>query len=705
MVACDSALQLRLEESQANGLFGTCKKWCTYDFQSVKENEWGGYIWKPEGQCWHFVNDWFCFRDSVALIDFNVQVIKITTICPGTIPPSASPSVPPTFPPSQYPTLAPTPNPSMAPTPNPSLQPSAAPTSNPTSKPSTSSPTYSPTNLPTQTSDCSDSKGVEQNVHECDCGGAQCASNSYCDARYGICSPYPSCPDQSGHDVISQECACGSSICNVDQICTGDQNDCAKIEACFDNTGQSAVIGPDCVCIDGEKNDICTAGQWCSTLRSSLCSDSPPTETPTWLPTMIPTMIPTLSPTSVPTQDPTLSTHIPTFAPTEQPTVFPSLSPTTQPTLYPSEDLTAEPTRSPTVAPTTDPTFQPSPRPTVSPSRSPSESPTGIPTYNPSGRPATPSDIPTQTPSLTPTNSSTEHPTYFPSESRTYSPSESSTYSRSESPTYSPNESPIYSPSESPTNFTSESPTYSPSDSPTYSPSESPIYSPSESPTYSPSESPTYSPAQQPTHVPADMNVYEMNWVLGICCIEESKINETIPPVAESLGLDVSSVHIEFYTVFDSSRRRGAEVTTKKLRRLSSVTEGAWDIEYLLQVAGMNNALNTEVQLKDATFVNQIGGNISRSMNIELDFISTKEVDFPKASVPLTSSPSKAPATFPLAASQQSTFSTTALPIIIFVIVGTGFLVISICALKFDYKAIKMDRLKPLHSRLLPSSI
>merc|ERR1712060_867456 len=310
---------------------------------------------------------------------------------------------------------------------------------------------------------------------------------------------------------------------------------------------------------------------------------------------------------------------------------------------------TFQPRPSPTVAPTIDPTFQPSLRPTVGPLPSPSDLPTGIPTYDHSGGPTTaPSDIPTQTPSLTPT--------------------------------------------------------YSPSKSPTYSPSESPTYSPSESPTSSPSENPTMSPTQSPTHVPADMSVYELNWVLGICCIEENQIEETIPPVAESLGLDVSSVRIAFYTVF-SSRRRRAEATTKKLRRLSSVTEGAWDIEYLLLVAGLNNVLNTEVQLEDATFVNKIGGNISTSMNITLDFISTREVSSPKVSVPLTSSPSEVPASFAPAARQQSTFSTTAQPIIIFVIVGIGFLVISICALKFDYKAIKIDRLKPLHSRLLPSSI
>merc|ERR1712061_882688 len=133
-----------------------------------------------------------------------------------------------------------------------------------------------------------------------------------------------------------------------------------------------------------------------------------------------------------------------------------------------------------------------------------------------------------------------------------------------------------------------------------------------------------------------------------------------------------------------------------------------------------------------------IGDSISTSMNIALDFISTRKV-FVKASVPLTSSPSEiqltsSPSEIPLTSSpsevpltsspsegpftsspseipesrsgsQQSTFSTTAQPIIIFVIVGIGFLVISICALKFDYKAIKIDRLKPLHSRLLPSSI
>jgi hypothetical protein len=108
MVACDSAYQLRLEESQANGLFGACNRWCTYDFQSVKANEWGGFIWKkPPKQCWHFVNKYTCFSGH-ALNDFNNQVIKVATICPGTIPPIASPSVHPTFPPSHYPTLAPT---------------------------------------------------------------------------------------------------------------------------------------------------------------------------------------------------------------------------------------------------------------------------------------------------------------------------------------------------------------------------------------------------------------------------------------------------------------------------------------------------------------------------------------------------------------------------------------------------------------------
>jgi len=638
MIACDSAYQLRLEESQANGLFGGCTKWCTYDFQSVIANEWGGYIWKkPPQECWLYVSKYVCFEGD-ALNDFNNQVIKMKTICPGTISPTASPSVHPTFPPS------------------------AAPASSPTSMPSTLSPTFSPTNLPTVTSDCYDSKGVERNVHECNCGGTHCTSNSYCDARYGECSTYPSCPDQSGHDVISQECACGSSICNVDQICTGNQNACIKIEACIDNKGQSAVSGPDCLCIDGEKNDTCTAGQWCSTSRLSLCSNTPPTETPTWFPTRIPT----LSPTSVPTQNPTV-------APTEQPTLFPTLTPTTKPTLHPSEDPTAEPKGYPTVAPTAEPTGYPTVAPTAEPTFQPT--PTQSPTTAPSGKP---SDIPTQIPSLTPTNSLTSHPIYAPSESPTWSA------------------------------------------------------------THSPSENATMSPTQPPTHEPADMNVYELNWVLGICCIDESQIEETIPPVAESLSLDVSSVRIAFYAEFDSSRRRHSEVTTKKLRRLSSVTDGAWDIEYLIQVAGMNNALNREAQLDNASFVDHIGDSISTSMNIALDFISTRKV-FVKASVPLTSSPSEiqltsSPSEIPLTSSpsevpltsspsevpftsspseipesrsgsQQSTFSTTAQPIIIFVIVGIGFLVISICALKFDYKAIKIDRLKPLHSRLLPSSI
>jgi len=211
-------------------------------------------------------------------------------------------------------------------------------------------------------------------------------------------------------------------------------------------------------------------------------------------------------------------------------------------------------------------------------------------------------------------------------------------------------------------------------------------------------------PTQTTTPAPADMIVYELSWVLAMCCIEESQIKETIPPVAEflaSLGMGVSNVGIASWTAFDPSEGRRAEVITKTLRRVSSVTDGAWDIEYLLQVAGMNNALNVEIKLEDATFVNQIGDSISTSMDFALDSIFTRDVFFLETSVLITSSPSEE-----LAASQQTTFSsTTAQPLIIVVIVGIGFLVISICALKFDYKAILMDRIKPLHSRLLPSSI
>jgi len=195
---------------------------------------------------------------------------------------------------------------------------------------------------------------------------------------------------------------------------------------------------------------------------------------------------------------------------------------------------------------------------------------------------------------------------------------------------------------------------------------------------------------------------YELKWILRICCIEESQIYGTIQPVADSLGLDVSRVDIESYAAFDRQRR--AVNIKKKLRRFSSTISGAWDIEYLLQVSGMNNSLTTQTQLEDAAFVNQTGDNISTFMNITLEFLSTREVVFLKTPGLSTFSPSELPAV-PRVENKQSTFSTTAQPIIFLVIVGICFLLISICALKFDYRAIKMDRAKPLGSRLVPSSV
>merc|ERR1719285_398364 len=51
MIACELEYQLRLEESQANQMYSKCTSWCIYDFNSVRINEWGGFIWRNEG-CW-----------------------------------------------------------------------------------------------------------------------------------------------------------------------------------------------------------------------------------------------------------------------------------------------------------------------------------------------------------------------------------------------------------------------------------------------------------------------------------------------------------------------------------------------------------------------------------------------------------------------------------------------------------------------------
>lgn len=193
---------------------------------------------------------------------------------------------------------------------------------------------------------------------------------------------------------------------------------------------------------------------------------------------------------------------------------------------------------------------------------------------------------------------------------------------------------------------------------------------------------------QTPTQVPTDMAVYELNWGALICCLEEHQIVNTIPPVALALDLDKSAVSIASYKSAISYLRR----------RALTFDDGGWKILYKMEVAGINATLNLQTQLNNDTFVENIGESISTSMDLNLDSIRTVNVTVIPSSTSPTLTPSEPPTTLPTFVNAE-TVSVTALSLLLVVIVGIGFLVISICALKYDYKAIKVDRSKPLVPR------
>jgi len=178
-----------------------------------------------------------------------------------------------------------------------------------------------------------------------------------------------------------------------------------------------------------------------------------------------------------------------------------------------------------------------------------------------------------------------------------------------------------------------------------------------------------------------------------MCCFEESQIRDTEKPIADSLGLEVTDVNATSWTQFGGEAAR---------RRFLASVDGAWNIEYVIAVLGIQNTSNTLVNLKDDTFVKEIGESISVSMNVEIVLISTRNVSMGGvlSNQTLTPAPSENPTLKPTTSTfgeTESTSADTTIPIIVVVVVGIGFVTISICALKFDYKAIKMVHAKPLN--------
>jgi len=191
-----------------------------------------------------------------------------------------------------------------------------------------------------------------------------------------------------------------------------------------------------------------------------------------------------------------------------------------------------------------------------------------------------------------------------------------------------------------------------------------------------------------------------------MCCFKEDQIPDTEGPIADSLGFEVSDVKATSYTQFTSYVEAAK---TGDRRRFLALTDEAWTIEYLVAVRGIHDTLNTIGKLKNVTFVNEIGESISKSMNVNITLITTKHIDI---STTVLSSPTSAPMensqnptlkpTPSTILDQKQTSAETTLPIIFVVVIGIGFVIISICAIKFDYKAIKRVHAKPINDNVVP---
>jgi len=79
MIACDSDLQAKLEESAANQLYEQCSSWCIYDYDGLLEGRQAGYIWRKEG-CWKAVTKYHCFRGHPYEV-FEELLVHTASIC------------------------------------------------------------------------------------------------------------------------------------------------------------------------------------------------------------------------------------------------------------------------------------------------------------------------------------------------------------------------------------------------------------------------------------------------------------------------------------------------------------------------------------------------------------------------------------------------------------------------------------------------
>jgi len=164
------------------------------------------------------------------------------------------------------------------------------------------------------------------------------------------------------------------------------------------------------------------------------------------------------------------------------------------------------------------------------------------------------------------------------------------------------------------------------------------------------------------------------------------------------MDVDESDVSIASYMSAASMKRR-VVLLPEEQRRLT-FSDGGWEIQYAIEFIGIYEAYTKYTQLNEDTFVQDIGETISTNMGIEdlylaslntsMIFVSSSPSHSPSRA-PTTAlpsfAPSKSPTNLPTLVSEQSSVTVTSLLLII--VIGVAFLVVSMCALNYDYSAIK----------------
>merc|ERR1719285_104510 len=104
-----------------------------------------------------------------------------------------------------------------------------------------------------------------------------------------------------------------------------------------------------------------------------------------------------------------------------------------------------------------------------------------------------------------------------------------------------------------------------------------------------------------------------LHWEIRICCLEDSLIYNTAPPIAEVLNTDVNLISVLSFNAVASSR------TVRSARRRLGLT---WDIVYFISVSA-ENLDNVYNKLQNVVVIESIRSQISLDLSLNITYFST----------------------------------------------------------------------------------